>query len=262
MKLPLVISIPHCGAMMPDEIGPSLAIDRRQISESVDFGTEEIFGNLSAYKILKAQWSRLTVDLNRAPDQTDGKGVTALTDYHGRPIYRSGQEPDGDTIAMQVKRYHRPYHDALENALATPQVIGLIDGHSLNGIGPRDAPDPGQPRKDIILSNNGDKEGLPRTGFGPTSCTPEQMRLFKHCFEDQGFSVSLNSPYQGGYIVNHYGQLLAKTGRFAIQIEMNQDLYMTSDKVTVDPQPIKTVGQLVSNALEKISAVLIQGDVS
>jgi N-formylglutamate amidohydrolase len=48
----------------------------------------------------------------------------------------------------------------------------------------------------------------------------------EHAFEKQGFSVSLNSPYQGGYIVSHYGWQLAQQGRFAIQSDPEETLIL------------------------------------
>jgi N-formylglutamate deformylase len=250
--LPLIISIPHSSAQIPEKIRESLALNEQQIIESVDFGAEEIFSALPSHHIFKAKWSRLIVDLNRAPDQIDKKGVVALTDYHGRPIYKPGRIPDNDSIIARVADFHRPYHEKLESALADTRVIGLIDGHSLNGTGPADAPDPGQRRKDIIISNNGDLNGAPRLGASPTSCTIDRIQQFKQAFQQQGFSVELNSPYLGGYITHHYGRQLIKQGKFAIQIEMNQDLYMHPKSLAPDPRLVTSIAQQVLLALEHV----------
>ena len=262
MKLPFVVSIPHCSNRIPEEIQSTIALDSQQITESVDFGTLEIFGSLPASKIITAQWSRLIVDLNRGSHEDGAKGVAALTDYHGRSVYRRGAAPDQKTLADRLHRFHRPYHDRIERALASPNVLGLIDGHSLNGTGPIDAPDPGQPRKDVTLSNNGDVTGARREGFGPTTCSQTLLHQFKSAFQHQGLSVSLNMPYQGGYTVFHYGQQLVKTGRFAIQIELNQDLFMPPGSLTPKPMQLTKVGQKVESALKEIGAFLLEGDVS
>jgi N-formylglutamate amidohydrolase len=251
IMLPFIISIPHCSAQIPEAVRGALALNEQQIIESVDFGSEEVFGGLSSRHVIKAQWSRLIVDLNRAPDQTDPKGVIALTDYHGREVFQPGRNPDHENIIARVAQYHRPYHEKLESALSDAGVIGLIDGHSLNGTGPVDAPDPGQQRKDITISNNGDANGAPRTGRAPTSCTIERIQQFKQAFQDQGFSVALNAPYLGGYITHHYGRQLIKQGRFAIQIELNQDLYMRPKSLAPDPHLASSVAQQVMLALEK-----------
>lgn len=256
MTLPFVVSVPHCGGRVPDAIRRKVALDDRQVIESVDVGTVEIFCALPVRAVVQALWSRLVADLNRSPDHTGPKGVVALTDYNGRPIYKPGLEPDREEISRRVARFHRPYHEALERALKTPDIIGLIDGHSLNGTGPADAPDPGRPRKDVIISNNGDENGSPRPGCGPTACSGNQMQVFKRAFQNQGFSVALNSPYQGGYIVNHYGRQMDAGRGFAVQIEMNQDLYMPPASLEPDTQCVSAVARRVLAALEETAALL------
>ena len=256
MALPFIISVPHCASQIPDTIKSGMALNEIQIRESVDFGTREIFGRIPAQEIIMARWNRLVADPNRAPDRLDAKGVVALTDYHGRPVFRPGREPSGEAILDRVNRYHRPYHAALEQSLHNPKAVALIDGHSLNGTGPADAPDAGQRRKDVILSNNGDTEGRPDPAIGPPSCAPEQIHLFRSAFENQGFSVALNAPYHGGYIVKHYGQRLKPANRFAIQIEINQDLYMAPGGLFPEKPRIERVRRQVINALEEVAARL------
>ncbi len=256
MALPFIISIPHCAGQVPEDIRSTMALSENEILASVDFGTREIFGRIPAQEILMAQWNRLVVDPNRAPDLQDPKGVTALADYHGRPVFRPDLEPDRSTIIERVSRYHRPYHAALEKILGNPKAIALIDGHSLNGTGPADAPDRGQKRKDVILSNNGDTDGRLRPSSGPLSCSPEHILLFKSAFENQGLSVALNFPYKGGYIVRHYSDLLRSSNRFAIQIEMNQDLYMAPGDLFPEDRRIQQVYRQVLKALEEAAAAL------
>jgi len=256
MALPFVLSIPHCASLVPEEIKSCMTLNENEILESVDFGTREIFGRIPAQGTVMAQWSRLVVDLNRPPDQLDAKGVAALADYHGRTVFRPGLEPDRSTIVERLKQYHHPYHAALEMALQNPKASALIDGHSLNGTGPVDAPDPGQKRKDIVLSNDGDTEGKPRPSKGRLSCSPDVMHVFRTAFEHQGFSVALNFPYRGGYIVKHYGDQLRSSNRFAIQIEMNQDLYMTPGDLFPEQRRIEQVYGQVLKALEEVAANL------
>ena len=247
MKLPFVISIPHCGTRVPEELRSSMALNRREILESVDSGTSEIFSRIPAQVIVQAQWSRLVVDLNRNPLQRDGKGVVALTDYHGRRIFKTGSEPPPGQIEQRVRDYHTPYHEQLQHALKRPDCLALFDCHSLNGTGPADAPDAGQKRKDIVLSNNGDAGGRPRTNAGAVTCPPDLMLTIAEQFEQQGFSVSLNVPYKGGYIINHYARQLVQNGRFAVQIEINQDLYMKGQSLESDAvQTADIVGRLTS----------------
>ena len=113
MPLPFIISIPHCASQVPEDIKSTMILSENEILDSVDFGTSEIFGRIPAQEIIMAQWSRLVADPNRAPDRLDPKGVVAWTDYHGRPVFRSDLQPDRGTTIERVRRYHRPYHEAL-----------------------------------------------------------------------------------------------------------------------------------------------------
>ena len=248
MQLPFVLSIPHCGSEMPPEIRSDVVLTDREIVESVDFGTREIFGSLKALHAIQARWSRLVVDLNRNPSDFGAKGVVALKDYHGREVFLPGKAPTRAQIERRMIRYARPYHEAIVNALRNDEAIGLIDCHSLNGIGPADAPDRGLVRKDITLSNNGDPHGRPLSDDAATTCPAETLKMAAEAFRAQGFSVSINRPYRGGYIVNHFGGLLRSRGRFALQIEMNQDLYMARDAILPDPARIESITERVKKA--------------
>ena len=241
MQLPFILSIPHCGVQVPETLRSGMALDDRGILESVDFGTYEIFGHMPAQAVIQAQWSRLVVDLNRDPQQRDAKGVVALTDYHGRRVFKPDCEPTAEQIEQRVQRYHLPYNELLRQTLDSHGYLALFDCHSLNGTGPADAPDAGQKRKDITLSNNGDLEGQERPGRGPVTCPPDLLQAIAGVFEQQGFSTSINHPYKGGYIVNGYAPPLLKTGRFAVQIEMNQDLYMQAGSLEPEPGRISNV---------------------
>jgi N-formylglutamate amidohydrolase len=236
-----------------------MALSDDQIEESVDFGTREIFSVLQASDVVTAHWSRLVVDLNRGPDQLDAKGVVALTDYHGRSVYRPDSRPSSRQVHDRLVRYYRPYHSRLEAALKNPAAMALIDCHSLNGIGPPDAPDPGQTRKDVILSNNGDSHGNAKPAKGPISCPARLLHLFKNAFEANGFSVALNAPYRGGYIVRHYGHRLLAERRFAIQIEMNQSLYIPDGATHPQREPLDRAAGQVRRALEQAAASIRMG---
>lgn len=249
MQLPFILSIPHCGIQVPPDLRSDIALSDDGITESVDFGTREIFERLPAAGVIAARWSRLVVDLNRGPDQYDAKGIVALTDYDGQTVFRRGREPTRPQIDERVARYYRPYHDRLSGLLLTNDVLGLIDCHSLNGTGPADAPDRGRKRSDVVLSNSGDARGDQRSTEEPLTCPGELFRLAAAAFEDQGFSVALNTPYRGGYIVRHYGARLRSSGRFAIQVEMNHDLYMMRPAVVPNPQRIEDTSRRVARAL-------------
>jgi N-formylglutamate deformylase len=237
MKLPFLITLTHCSSRIPEDIRSALALTDEQIRMSADLGTWEIFGSMPVKGVLCSRWSRLVVDLNRSPHQRDPKGVIARVDYHGRKVYAAGRAPDEKATEQRLEKYYFPFHKRLRELLESPDIIGLFDCHSLNGIGPVGAPDPGKKRKDIVLGNNGDQSGNINPTLGRTTCPAEAIRSIKEAFQRVGFSVAINSPYAGGFIATHYGQEFRETGKIAVQIEINQDLYL--DPICMRPIPEK-----------------------
>lgn len=253
MTYPFVFSLPHCAGQVPQEIAPLLNLSREEILDSVDHGTSEIFSSLPASEVIVAKWNRIFCDLNRNPESRGPKGVIARTDYDGREIFRPGMYPDEPTIKKYLDLYYRPYHAKLANALRDTTIKGLFDCHSLNGTAPLDAPDAGQTRKDVIVSNNGDGNGKRNPALGDPTCPVGILELVKDAFSRVGFSVAINQPYTGGFITAHYGRKLVARGGFALQIEMNQDLYTDSRSSLRDPEKMKKVTEKVREALDEVS---------
>lgn len=256
MRLPFVISVPHCSGRIPERIGPDFALSNDEIADSIDLGMREIFGALDAGDILCSEWSRLVVDLNRDPERRDHKGVIPRIDYFGRSIYHANAAPDEKEISGRLREYYWPYHNRLREALARRHIKGVIDCHSLSGIGPSEAPDAGKKRKDIILSNNGDHRGRMTPALGKTTCASELLNLMKQVFLKAGFSVSINNPYTAGFISTHYAEAFADREKFAVQIEINQDLYAGPGTGKVAPGRLTDVRSKVRGCLDEIAEMI------
>ena len=256
MKLPFVISIPHCSSRVPEEIRQSIILNDLELQESVDSGSREIFQSLPVEAVLSAQWSRLTIDLNRNPERRDKKGVIAQVDYYGRSIYNSGFILDEKEIKRRLAKYYWPFHNRLMKALERPHIKALFDCHSLNGIGPAEAPDVGEKRKDIILSNNGDKNGNSDGSRGKITCPSEYMHMMKKIFEKKGFSVSINDPYAGGFIMKHYGKKFAFNGKISIQVEINQNLCLAPSSKHLSKDRVNHIKNRVLQAFLEIAGKL------
>ncbi|EFK10999.1 N-formylglutamate amidohydrolase [delta proteobacterium NaphS2] len=256
MKLPFVISLPHCSGRIPTRIRSGIRLTPMEAADAIDLGIREIFGGLPAFKVLCAQWSRLVVDLNRPSDQRHAKGPIALVDYHGRQVYRADALPDEEEITRRLSTYYEPYHRQLASAVETAHIKGLLDCHSLQGTGPAEAPDAGKRRYNITLGNNGRPDGKKDPARGELTCTPAFMCFVRQVFEGAGFSVSINFPYAGGFIVAHYGPGLAAKGKMALQIEINQDLYVDPVTENLVPGKAEKVKAEIFACLKKIGKAL------
>jgi len=58
--------------------------------------------------------------------------------------------------------------------------------------------------------------------------------------------------YKGGFIARHYGQYLMERDKIAVQIEINQDLFLLSGKTVLDNEKIASTRERVLAALAGI----------
>ena len=253
MRLPFVISIPHCSSLIPAEIRPAIALEEEQILDCTDRGTREIFAQYPVRTILWARWCRLVVDLNRSHLHRDATGVVPEVDYFQREIYKENFAPDDEEIQRRLRRYYWPYHDRLKEALQDREVKVLFDCHSLSHLGPPGAPDRLQWRKDIVLGNNGDGKGERHGPRGTITSAPGTLLMMREVLEKSGFSVSINHPYAGGFITTHYGEELVSKGKMAVQIEINQSLYMGNAGSGLCLDMVSDVSRKLGQALREIA---------
>ena len=238
---------------MPAGAGQEYALGPEEVAQSVDLGSSEVFGPLPSMALLPAPLSRLAVDLNRDPGDFGRRGVVAHVDYAGRAVFRRGCAPGREDKAAAVERWWRPWHQRLAQALDTPGVAALIDGHSLDGIGPAEAPDPGDRRADVVLGNRGGPHGEAAPGKELT-CPPELLRRLGAALEAEGLSVAYNTPYSGGHIISRYGPGLLAQGRAAVQMELNKDLYADPGYSRIYPEKAAALSRRLARALGRIFA--------
>ncbi|HLM54345.1 MAG TPA: N-formylglutamate amidohydrolase, partial [Pseudoxanthomonas sp.] len=145
--VPLLISLPHDGTALPDDVAKRLFDSARAVPDT-DWHVSRLYAfarGLGA-SILVPAYSRYVVDLNRPPDDASlypGQNTTSLcphVQFSGAPVYRDGQAPDAGEVAARVERYWRPYHDALRAELARIKRLHgravLWEGHSIRSVVP------------------------------------------------------------------------------------------------------------------------------
>jgi predicted N-formylglutamate amidohydrolase len=126
---PVVLSCEHASPRLPEPYGwPEQ--DRWLVGThwSYDLGaralTLELARELSASAVL-ARFTRLLIDANRALSQPDLFRASA----EGKPVHLN-QDLDDAERAQRVERYYRPFHTALDEALARSHAPLLLSIHS------------------------------------------------------------------------------------------------------------------------------------
>src|SRR3970282_736613 len=121
---PLLISLPHDGSAIPDDLAARMTDDARRAPDT-DWHVSKLyaFARELGASILVPRYSRYVVDLNRPPDDTSlypGQNTTGLCpagQFSGAPVYLAGQAPSSDDVAAGVEGYWRPDHGALRDEL-------------------------------------------------------------------------------------------------------------------------------------------------
>lgn len=253
---PLLLSIPHAGTQVPvtlrDRWHPSARLlpdTDWHIPRLYDFASDR------GLSILKANYSRYVIDLNRPPDNESlypGQATTGLCPeimFDGTPIYKDGQPLTEGEIQERREQYWQPYHHQLAVELARlHQIHGyalLYDAHSIASQVPR------------LF------EGLlPNLNLGSargTSCAPELEQAVAQCLEANAYSSVVNGRFVGGYITRYYGNPAHRI--HALQMEITQASYM--DEVAGYPYNVTKAAALqpvLRDIIETMLKVAIRRD--
>ena len=193
MRLPILVSLPHAGTQIPEEVKKICRLTRRQILEDGDEGAAQIYSPLQDHVKLfeTTHIARAIVDLNRAEDDFRKDGVIKTHTCWDIPVYtRPLTTPE---IRNLISRYYHPYHRRLSEAAGNVR-LGL-DCHTMAAFGPPVGSDPGAERPPMCLSN--------ADGTFPLNRLKGLAELLE---KSSGYPVSLNHPFKGGYIIRRHAE--------------------------------------------------------
>lgn len=245
--LPLVFDSPHSGTGFPD--GFSTPATDAELKTAWDAHVDDLWSGAVSQgaTLLAATFPRVVVDANRSADDIDpdllgrpwppewgklnptkysarGMGLLRRDILPRRPMHAGPLDPA--TVRNWIDTLHAPYHDALaglvRNFRASHGKVWHIDCHSMKSAGNAMNIDAGKHRPDIVL---GDLDG--------TSAAPAFTHHVKAAFQAAGFTVAVNDPYKGGYIVQRYGR--PADGVHSLQIEINRALYLNESTAEKSP---------------------------
>jgi N-formylglutamate amidohydrolase len=246
-KYPILVSIPHGSIFVPKDLRKLMKLTDFQIKKQSDPFTDEIFDVPNAH-IIKGRISRLVVDLNRAPDDIEmehelsNKGVVVSVDIDGNQIYKT--PPSLDVISDRVQKYHYAFHEKIDEL--KPQMRFMIDGHSMRSVTPATKPESGRKRADIVLGNR-----------HYTTCSRTMTRNIMKFFEDRGFSVKVNDPFTGRFIIGYH---CSRSGFPGIQIEVNERLFMNTKTYRPREKDVQALKHIMAELMEYIAYEIQKSD--
>lgn len=243
---PLLISLPHDGEAIPDELLPRLTASARRVPDT-DWHVARLYAfarDLGA-SMLVPEYSRYVVDLNRPPDNVslypgqNTTGLCPLVEFSGAPVYREGEEPTASEIEARVELYWRPYHQALAGELERIQRehgrCVLWEGHSIRSMVP------------FLFEGR-----LPDFNLGTAaghSCSAGLRDRLVGVLEAQAdYSYVVDGRFKGGYITRHFGR--PQQGIEAVQLELAQVNYMDEESFLFDSDRASETRAVIRRLLE------------
>ena len=242
---PLLVSMPHTATAIPPELAARMTPAGRAVPDT-DWHIHRLYDfaiELGA-SVLRPEFSRYVIDLNRAPDGRalyKGASNTELcptSTFAEEPIWRPGEEPVEDEIVDRRERFWRPYHDALAGELSRLQdrygIALLWDAHSIRSQVPR--------------FFEGRLPDLNLGTGGGTSAAPDLIeRLVAVAADAAPLSHVLDGRFKGGYITRAYGR--PAEGVHAVQLELAQIAYMDEDPVAYRPEKAERLQPVLKRLL-------------
>jgi N-formylglutamate amidohydrolase len=258
---PVLLSVPHAGRAYDPAQLAGLRVPLGSVRQLEDRYADRLTEAAKGIPTIIARTPRLMIDLNRAPDDLDpdmirggygrlasakaraGLGLIPTRLWGVGPLWRTAFDPAD--IATRLRDIHTPYHDTIARVLEQARMRWgaalLIDLHSMPPVKGNDGPD-------IVI---GDRFGM--SASSQLTATAESL------LKGLGFSVAINAPYAGGYIVTRHAK--PHVGIHALQIEVDRRLYL--DAALDQPGPglarmQRTVVRLIESLTDEITAGIAQ----
>ncbi len=245
---PLVLGLPHTGTLIPDDCMERLNDTGRAMADT-DWHIDKLYAGLAGgVSTVRTTVHRYVIDANRDPSGEslypgqNTTGLCPLTDFDGRPIYRTGQEPDAAEVDAAAQRHFSRAlpcgagRRTLEHARAAHGFAILYDCHSI--------------RSNIPFLFDGT---LPDFNIGTnmgTTCAPTLKSRHARLLQAAEYT---HSSMAASKAAGQRAITAPNEGCHAIQMELAQSTYMTEAPPWAMPAKRAPIAACPSNHLEILS---------
>jgi N-formylglutamate deformylase len=259
--IPLVVDVSRSGREYPPEFRSSASFT--DVHDNVSMYVEELWQSAPSVggTLLYAMFPNTFIDVNRGKLDIDasliegewpeplkptgfterGLGLLKKVTRYGEPMHE--RKLTIAEVKNRLQRYYEPYHTELAAIVSQTRArfgrVWHLSCHCMSAVGAPTHPDKGQPRADICLGNI---DGL--------TSSDEFIQFVKRCFEESGYSVSVNAPYKGSEINRRYGDPVNLVE--SILVEANKRLFMDVNTFK-KTDAFATVQQDFTTVLNKIA---------
>ena len=253
----LFLNSSHSGRNYTDFLKYFSNLSVNDMRKSEDTYIDLLFENkLLNINFLTANFPRIFVDLNRSPLELDasmwsGKFNASIFNKSRKVIYGigvipkvcfSGKKIYNDLLLFKEARrrllnYYFPYHRKIRMLIdyikKNHNKVIILDCHSMSSEIVSET-------IDIVLSNNRNK-----------SANPKITNTLQTIFESYGYKVSINNPFEGGFITKYYGRPINHVN--VIQIEINKKLYLVEENFNIDMKNFNKLKNCFSDIINYIN---------
>ena len=165
-----------------------------------------------------------------------GIGVIPKVCFSGKKVYN-------DLLLFKEARrrllnYYFPYHRKIRMLInyikKNHKKVIILDCHSMSSEIVNES-------TDIVLSNNMNK-----------SANPMITNILQKLFNSYGYKVSINNPFEGGFITKYYGRPINNVN--VIQIEINKRLYLCEEKFNIYKENFNKLKNCFSDIISYINS--------
>ena len=229
-EIPILVSMPHNGTAIPDDIKKTMTSEALDLVDT-DWFLDRLYDFCFdlGVSVIIPQYSRYVIDLNRNKNNQSlypGQDVTELcptTSFSKVPIYHS-EKPDEREIHRRIETYWQPYHSAVEKELARLKaehgVALLFEAHSIKSQVPR--------------FFEGKLQDFNFGNFNNTTCADTLTHLLEK-WDTIGYSKIINGRFKGGYLTRKFGK--PDQNIHSLQLELSQATYL--DESTLSYNEVK-----------------------
>ena len=253
----LFLNIPHSGRNYLNLFKNHSNLSMTELRKSEDAYIDLLLdNNFLKYNLLKANFPRIFLDLNRSPLELDfsmwkgkfnknffnrslkvqsGIGVIPKVCFSGKNIYKNlflFKE-----ARKRLLNYYFPYHKKIKKIIEEIKLMHdkalVLDCHSMSS-------EIVDTNIDIVLSNN--------LGKSADLIITDKLKFF---FNLYGYKVKINTPFTGGFITKYYGKPMNNI--HVIQIEINKKVYFSEKNFTVKNRNFNKLKNCFSDIINYIN---------
>ncbi len=235
LKYPLLLSIPHCGTVFPEEFLANILPDVVELRKNEDIFVKDLLEPAiqNGIPALNMNISRTFIDVNRAKMEIDpnmfydypkddlglnrhrsryGLGIIHKVTADSAPIYAG--PISYKEVEKRIEKIYDVYHQRLKEIIK--EIIAkfgfclVLDCHSM-------------PSKICSIISESPKISICLGNLFEQSC-PNKISFFvENEFSKREYYVSKNRPYSGAFITFNYCE--PRKQAYTLQLEINREIY-------------------------------------